>query len=53
MLFVTVKLLKYLEVCCHTALNAFSMHLSGDGGKSWGGGEPAGENVVIMTSSGG
>jgi len=33
-LFVTVKLVKQLEVCCYTTLNVFSVHLSGDGGKS-------------------
>ena len=37
MLFVTVKLVKHLEVCCYNTLNVFSMHLSGDGGKSGGG----------------
>jgi hypothetical protein len=51
-LFVTVRLVKHLEVCCYTTMNVFSMHLSGDSGKSGGGGA-AGENVVIMTSSGG
>ena len=38
MLFVTVRLVKHLEVCCYTTINVFSVHLSGDSGKSGGGG---------------